>query len=125
MEREWASVGKAGPRDPTGQKRMSCPRTAGSPRLQTLLDKGAKFRNQCEPAPAQLQCAVGLCLDSSFPPEQVLRGCTGGGHTPKGLDPSHVLPPASPLDQESEAETPKEAERLESKGFPPLTFIEL
>lgn len=101
------------------RKNDALPSHPGSPGLQTLLNEAPKFRNPREPLEPSWS------PDTFFPPEQVLRECTRSGHVPTGLDHSHVLPPASPSDQESEAETPKEAERLESKEFPPLTFIGL
>lgn len=54
-------------------------------------------------------------------PEGVLRGSTEEGHTPKVLDHLSVIPSpltSSPLNQEPEAQNPKEAERFETKGFP-------
>lgn len=75
MEGEWASVGKAGSRRhrPEGDALTSQPAAALDRKLsltrllQILLDKGPKFRKWREPAPAQLQCAMGLCPDSSLP----------------------------------------------------------
>lgn len=43
-----------------------------------------------EPVPARLQCEV---QTPPSPPKRVFGGCTGGGHTPQGLDHSRVIPP--------------------------------
>lgn len=45
----------------------------------------------------------------------------GGGHTLKGLDHSQFILPSSPLNQQLEAQNPKDAERVEPKGVPTNT----
>lgn len=108
----------AGPLHPTpcsSPGREAQPHSSAQVLSEEVLPSSGAHLSQPQPQPSRRVRSRLLLPHLSKSSEDAQEG---RGHTPKGLDGSQLILPSSPLNQQLEAQSPKEAERVEPKGVP-------